>query len=230
MGRICRSRMGAGVYHVVNRGINRSWVLSTNAEKAAFLEILADQSASFDLSIYHWGIMSNHFHLVVEAMSSRGLSAFAGKVCSFYSRWRHSRKGGSGTLWQGRFRSVAVEKEGYLFRLGRYVERNPLRAQVKGIKTPWEYEWSSCRAYVEAGSDALVRASAHPYWRTLGDDEQTRRDSYKSYVGSDDESDRTLFRSSAAAIGSDHFMARLRLINGRMATRKVGRPKKAIIA
>ena len=226
MGRIRRSRMGFGVYHVLNRGINRSWILSTEEEKDAFLTIVVDQSAMCDLNIYHWVLMSNHFHLVVEALSSRGLSAFLGKVCSLYSRWHHSGKGGSGTLWQGRFRSVAVEKEDYLFRLGRYVERNPLRAQLDDITVPWEYKWSSCRAYVETGSDALVRAAAHPYWRTLGDDDQARRDSYKQYVEADDESDRKLFRSAAAAVGSDNFITNLRLIEGRMATRKVGRPKK----
>ena len=218
--------MGFGVYHVLNRGINRSWILSTEEEKDAFLTIVVDQSAMCDLDIYHWVLMSNHFHLVVEALSSRGLSAFLGKVCSLYSRWHHSGKGGSGTLWQGRFRSVAVEKEDYLFRLGRYVERNPLRAQLDDITVPWEYKWSSCRAYVETVSDALVRAATHPYWRTLGDDDQARRDSYKQYVEADDESDRKLFRSAAAAVGSDNFITNLRLIEGRMATRKVGRTKK----
>lgn len=232
MGRIRRSRMGAGVYHVINRGINRSCILSTDSEKAAFLEILAGQSAGFDLNIYHWVVMSNHFHLVIEALDSRGLSAFLGKVCSLYSRWHHSRKNGTGTLWQGRFRSIPVEKEAYLFRLGRYVERNPLRASVKGIAAPWEYRWSSSKAYVETGVDELVKASGHPYWSTLGDDEWSRQDNYRQYVGTDDKEDRTLFRTSgtARALGSDKFLANLRLAEGRLNTRKVGRPRKIILA
>ena len=37
MGRVPRWRMGDGVYHVYNRGINKSWVLSDAGERQEFL-------------------------------------------------------------------------------------------------------------------------------------------------------------------------------------------------
>lgn len=65
--------------------------------------------------------MSNHFHLAVESLKINELSSYVGKICELYSRHFHKRRGGCGTLWQGRYKSTVVQKEGYLIRLGRFL-------------------------------------------------------------------------------------------------------------
>ncbi len=50
----------------------------------------------------------------------------------------------SGTLWEGRFRSCIVQQEEYLFTCQRYIEMNPVCAQM--VKNPGEYRWSSHRS------------------------------------------------------------------------------------
>ncbi len=65
-------------------------------------------------------------------------------------------------MWQGRFRSVTVQKEGYLGRLGRYIERNPVRAGI--ADTPWGYGFSSAAFYVgRRKDDPFVVLSDHPF-------------------------------------------------------------------
>ena len=63
---------------------------------------------------------------------------------------------GSGPLWVRRFRSILVQKEGYLERLGRYIERNGLRAGLVEER-PWEYRFCSAGAYVDGKDDGLVQ-------------------------------------------------------------------------
>src|SRR5699024_7193860 len=49
-------------------------------------------------------------------------------------------------LFQGRFKSILVDKDNYLLELTRYVVLNPVRAGM--VNEPDEYEWSSYRAMV----------------------------------------------------------------------------------
>ena len=37
---------------------------------------------------------------------------------------------GSGTLWEGRFRSCLIGEEAYVFGCSRYIELNPVRAKM----------------------------------------------------------------------------------------------------
>jgi putative transposase len=62
-----------------------------------------------------------------------------------YVHYFHRRTGFVGHLWQGRFRSPAVGVEQYFLSCARYIERNPVEAGL--VVEPWEYAWSSCRAY-----------------------------------------------------------------------------------
>jgi len=47
----------------------------------------------------------------------------------------------SGTLWEGRYKSCLIEAENYLIGVYRYIELNPVRANM--VKDPSEYQWSS---------------------------------------------------------------------------------------
>jgi putative transposase len=53
-----------------------------------------------------------------------------------YTHYCHRRYGFVGRLWQGRFKSPAVETETYLFSCGRSIERNPVEAGL--VALPWE--------------------------------------------------------------------------------------------
>jgi hypothetical protein len=54
-----------------------------------------------------------------------------------------------GHLWQNRFYSCALD-EAHLWAALRYVERNPIRAQL--VTRPEEYFWSSAAAHVGLGA------------------------------------------------------------------------------
>jgi REP element-mobilizing transposase RayT len=98
--------MGRGVYHVFNRGLNDA------LDRNFFVDLLRRLRNGFRLNVYHYVVMSNHFHLAVEVLDSRELSSYVGGVCSMYSRhWHRKNGGGHGPIWQGRFKSVVVQTE-----------------------------------------------------------------------------------------------------------------------
>jgi len=161
MGRVPRNRLGRGVFHVMNRSINRRWILEDDADRQFFVDLLVRFRAGYALNVYHWAVMSNHFHLAVETLTLPDLSSYVGKVTRRFSTYHHRRYGGCGPLWVPRFKSVLVQKEGYLGRLGRYIERNGLRAGAVRT-TPWEYRFCSAAAYVSGRNDGLASPRRPP--------------------------------------------------------------------
>ncbi|MCX6984756.1 MAG: transposase [Lentisphaerae bacterium] len=80
MGRVPRWRMGRGVYHVINRGLNNSWILETAEDRSYFVSLFARIKEGCRINIYHWTVMSNHFHLAAEVMETEELSYYENTV------------------------------------------------------------------------------------------------------------------------------------------------------
>ena len=182
MSRIPRWRLGRGVYHVINRANNRLAILSQDADKAQFRALRVQYGAVRPLTVYHYAIMSHHFHLAVAALDLADVRDVVGQVTRQYARGWHRTYGGTGYLWQGRFRRHLVQRAGYLERLGRDIERNPVAVAAPGVSVPWDYPWSSAAAYVLGAPDPLVTPAEHPVWPSMGLADPARRATYAAYL------------------------------------------------
>ncbi len=65
-----------------------------------------------------------------------------------------ARQGWTGSLWQGRFASFAMD-DAHLLACARYVEQNPVRGRLADRARDWR--WSSARAHLAGRDDGLVR-------------------------------------------------------------------------
>src|SRR5262249_15619736 len=130
MGRPQRTQAGGLVYHVLNRANRRAQMFNHDGDYAAFLRTLADAQAEHPMRLLAYCVMPNHWHLVLWPEQDRRLSPFVGWLTLTHTqRWHaYRRSAGSGHLYQGRFKSFAVEADDHLLALCRYVERNALRA------------------------------------------------------------------------------------------------------
>ena len=227
MGRIQRKRLGRGVYHVINRALDRRWILEDDSDREKFLYYLVKFSLHHKVGIYHWSLMANHYHIAVETLDASTLSRLVGNTQSRFSLYYHKRHGGKGPLWQSRFKSVMVQKEGYLGRLGRYIERNALRANTNGVKRPWDYRWCSAKTYVLGVADELVDPARHPFWESMGHDDRNRRESFTRYLLNEEDAleDEEFFRGSSDTIGDDKFRSQITVDSGRLTARKRGHPR-----
>jgi putative transposase len=207
-------------YHIMNRGHNREVVFRAEDDYAHFLDLLDRYRERFALRLYHYCLLSNHFHLLVDIQNARALSPCMAGLLRSYVHYFNRRYGFVGHLWQGRFKSPAVEIETYFLSCARYIERNPL---VAGLVTqPWEYRWSSCSAY--ALGVPQPRLSYNVWYCDLGSDATRRQQRWREFLLGDDPNEEVIRRGDWIE-GSDAYRRRMQRLEARPARRR-GRPHK----
>jgi REP element-mobilizing transposase RayT len=145
MARPIRIEFEGALYHVTSRGDRREAIFEDDADRERFLELLAQVTGDFNWVIHAYCLMGNHYHLLVEtpdANLGKGMRQLNG-VYTQDSNRRHRRVG---HLFQGRYKAILVDADGYLLELARYVVLNPVRAGM--VKSPDEWPWSSFAAMI----------------------------------------------------------------------------------
>ena len=164
MARRPRQAAGGIVYHVVNRGCGRMKLFGRDGDYAAFEAILAQGQARQPMRLLTYCLMPNHWHLVLWPEQDGQLATFMHWVTMTHvQRWRHARKlVGLGPLYQGRYRAFPVESDEHLFTVNRYVERNPVRADLVRQATDWHWSGLDVRSAAEP-PEPLTRPTVSPW-------------------------------------------------------------------
>ncbi|HWG47965.1 MAG TPA: hypothetical protein VN688_34700 [Gemmataceae bacterium] len=138
-----------------------------------------------------------------------------------YARYFTRRHRFVGHLFQGRFKSPLVQRDGYWLSCGRYIERNPVVAGL--ARTPWDYQWSSCQAYALGDADDLL--DENPCYQAWSDHTDRRRQLWRKFVAGEDVREAEIARGDWA-LGDAAFRTRLAQVLGRPLPRPRGRPPK----
>lgn len=115
------------LHHVIARGIDRCSLFDDDADRADFLDRLANLATAARLSVYAWALLTTHLHLLLRTGSvplSRSMQSLLGGYAAAFN----ARHGRVGYLFQSRFKSILVDDDPYLLELVRYIHLNPLRA------------------------------------------------------------------------------------------------------
>jgi REP element-mobilizing transposase RayT len=144
MARQWRIEYEGAFYHVLSRGIEQRDIFYDDADRHNFLDILGRMSERFNIDVYAYVLMNNHYHLLIKTNASN-LSRSMQWLGTAYTTHFNLRHGRRGHLFQGRFKSIIVENDAYLIQLSYYIHRNPLRAGL--VKRLAGYRWSSYPAY-----------------------------------------------------------------------------------
>ncbi len=158
-------------HHVTQRGVRRQRTFFADRDYEAYLDIAVSQLQRYEIRILAYCLMPNHVHFVVVPLTGSALSRFFCEVHKRYARRTNSLNDWKGHLWQQRFYSVVMD-ERHSAAAMRYVELNPVRAQLARRAIDWP--WSSARANVGLANDELVATALTreiiPDWETfLGD-------------------------------------------------------------
>jgi putative transposase len=147
MGRINRSSLPDGLFHVASRGVCNAAIYVDDNDRRGFLNLLRRCATSYGWRCHAFCLMTTHYHLVLDARRvqlSRGLHWLNWRYASSFNA-RHSRYG---HLFAGRFSARPIESEDYLFDACAYVILNPVKADL--CDRPEEWPWSFSRYGLEA--------------------------------------------------------------------------------
>lgn len=142
MSRPPRLEFPGALYHVTARGNRLATIYRDEIDRRAWIAILRNTCARFNLRVHAYCQMTNHFHLLIETPDgnlARGMAYLNG----LYSRHVNYHHALVGHLFQGRYKAILVQKESYLLELARYVVLNPVRAGM--VSVPEQWDWSSYR-------------------------------------------------------------------------------------
>jgi len=97
--------------------------------------------------------MGNHYHLFFETTQAN-LSRIMQILNTAYTVYYNIKRKRCGHLFQGRYKSILVDKDNYLLELTRYIHLNPVRAKL--VDSPEKYPWSSYQAYINKNQAGLI--------------------------------------------------------------------------
>lgn len=210
------------VYHVLNRRVARLPLFESTGDYAAFEHILEEAVARTGIRLTAYCLMPNHWHLVLWPQGDEELSeTMRWLTVTHVQRW-HAVRGtaGTGPLYQGRYKSFPVQNDAHFLAVVRYVERNPLRANL--VRRAENWRWGSLWRQYQGAAKTKALLAAWPVSRP--------RDWLGLVNGAEDAGELEAFRQSVRRgqpFGSESWRRRIaKRLALESTLRPRGRPRK----
>lgn len=173
------------IYHIYNRGVEKRDVFLGNKDYLRFIVGLYEfnntapaLNLGYQLNrdpievrlqypkkeqlveILAFCLMPNHYHIMLRQKTENGITEFTRKLGTGYTNYFNLKYQRVGPLFQGKFKSVLLEKENHFIHLPHYIHLNPLdlfmpewKAQripdiPKALAFLKNYRWSSLPDYL----------------------------------------------------------------------------------
>jgi len=163
-----------GFYHFFNRGAHRVALFREHDNYVFVLRKMKTYVPAFDLAIIAYGLMPNHYHLLVRQDGRHPARLLPQRVFNRLSKAYNRRYGHSGTLFEGPYKVAVVEDRAHLPHACRHIHANPVRDGL--VCEPGAWQYSNYREWVGERGGALVdRAFVRAFFPSAGD--------YRAFVG-----------------------------------------------
>ena len=176
MARMPRIVVPGQALHMIQRGVNRQAIFYADEDYQFYLDVLEETLQRYSCALHAYVLMTNHVHLLMTPSSEDGPSSVMQSLGRRYVRYINECYKRTGTLWEGRFKSSLIDSEHYLLTCSRYIELNPVRAQM--VNHPSDYKWSSYRSNAEGREETLL--SQHELYKRLGRNNKARKQEYRA--------------------------------------------------
>lgn len=137
-------------YHIYNRGAGRERIFFNEGNFEYLLRLMKRYRQDCEITVIAYCLMPNHYHFLLRQDSDIPISRFINLLFNAYTQAVNRQQGRTGTLFEGRFRHVLVDREEYLVHLVRYIHLNPVRANLVAQPEVWQYsnylEWIGARS------------------------------------------------------------------------------------
>jgi len=230
MARPLRIEFEGAVYHITSRGNEKRAIYRDDGDRLVFFKTLDNVVKKFNWLIHAYCLMENHYHLAVETIDatlSKGMRQLNGMYTQAFNK-KHNRVG---HLYQGRYKSILIQKDSHLLEACRYIVLNPIRAGI--VTAPEGYRWSSYNAMTGRGKPESFLTTD---WilSEFGANRRLAEKQYKDFIMAGiGKKDRYEISKHALVYGDDNFIDSIKNhINGKGDLREIvkkerytGRPK-----
>ncbi len=121
------------------RGNQGRQIFYSDSDRTRCCLLIQEGVERFGHRIHGFCLMSNHIHLAWQE-GGESLSTAVQNLAFRYAQHVNHIRNEVGHVFQGRFKSILVDKENYLTRLIRYIHLNPVRAGI--VTRAEDYKWS----------------------------------------------------------------------------------------
>ena len=172
--------------HVRQRGNDRQNCFRHDNDRLVYLSMLRDLSRTRGCAVHAYCLMTNHVHLLLTPVDEAGCALLMRDLGRCYAAYFNRRYEKTGALWEHPFRSCLVDSAEYVIACYRYIERNPVRAQM--VAQPADYRWSSYAGNACLRSDSIIEP--HAEYLALGRcDEASRPRAYRELLSDTEATD-----------------------------------------
>jgi len=177
-----------GIYHIYNRGVEKRDIFLEDEDYFRFIHDLFEFNdeepatllyykkpfiQSYETKSHRIGskrkliveiliftLMPNHFHLLLKQRLENGIMKFMHKLGVGYAMYFNQKYERTGSLFQGPYKAILVEKDAHFIHLPYYIHSNPLdlkfpewknkeiRNYKEAMKFLENYRWSSFLDYI----------------------------------------------------------------------------------
>ncbi len=170
-----------GVYHFINRGVNKKRLFHQREDYRTYLALMDEHAKDLGIRIYHYCLMTNHTHLLLRTLDVESLSRFGHYLQRRYAYYYSRTHDWPEQVFRKRFIALPIQKDSYLLECGRYIERNPIRAKI--VEDPTDFVYSSYGYYGLGYENGLV--TPNPLYEDMGFSKNERILAYRDYVRAD---------------------------------------------
>ena len=178
MARALRLSFENAFYHITARGIRKENIFYSDKDKKVFLDKINETFNKYSFVLYAYCLMDNHYHLFIKtpfANISQGMHY----LNTSYANWFKAKHKLTGSIFQGRYKSILVDEDSYALVLSAYIHLNPLRAgMVDNIE---DYPFSSFLDYIGKRNPFIVLDMSLILNKSSNNPEEAKK-KYKQFV------------------------------------------------
>jgi putative transposase len=213
--------------HVVQRGNNRNACFFCDDDYQYYKTLLLQGTKRYGAELHAYCLMTNHVHLLLTPLAEDSISRVLQHVGRQYVQYINKTYKRTGTLWEGRHKSSLIDAENYLLICYRYIELNPVAANM--VIQPQDYRWSSYNANAWGMSDLLI--TPHEIYLSIDKDLQQLqyryRELFKVMISDVDIHQIRADMNKNFPLGDERFKKQVAKVLGRkIGNGRGGRPRK----
>ncbi len=136
-------------YHIYNRGSGRQPIFREGENYLFVLRQVKKYCRELLITVIAYCLLPNHYHFLLRQDGPETAGLAPQWVFNSYTKAFNKRYGHSGTLFEGRFKAIHVDRHEYLLHLCRYIHANPVKHGLVSDLAQWPYsnyhEWIGAR-------------------------------------------------------------------------------------